>query len=138
AKVWRLDVGRIPVLLLDTDVAGNSAHDRAITDQLYGGDRLHRLEQELVLGVGGARAVAAMGWKPGAYHSNEGHAGFLTLELLDRARRANGARSTLAAAVRAVIPQVLFTPHTPVPAGIDRFDRSLIEPHLAPWAARWG
>lgn len=138
AKVWRLDVGRIQLLLLDTDVAGNSAHDRAITDQLYGGDRLHRLEQELVLGVGGARAVAAFGWKPAVYHSNEGHAGFLAFELLDRARTELGKRSTLAAAVSAVIPQVLFTTHTPVPAGIDRFDRSMIEPHLAYWAERWG
>jgi starch phosphorylase len=138
AKVWRLDVGRVPLLLLDTDVAGNSAHDRAITDQLYGGDRLHRLEQELVLGVGGARAVEAVGWTPGVYHSNEGHAGFLAFELLDRARRDLGKRSTLAAAVSAVIPHVLFTTHTPVPAGIDRFDRAMIEPHLQHWADAWG
>ena len=137
AKVWRLDVGRIPLLLLDTDVPGNTEHDRAITDQLYSGDRLHRLEQELVLGVGGVRAVAAVGWNPGVFHSNEGHAGFLTLELLDRARRSLGKRSTLAAAVSAVIPQVLFTTHTPVPAGIDRFDRALVEPHLRPWADAW-
>lgn len=138
AKVWRLDVGRIPLVLLDTDVPENSAHDRAITDQLYSGDRLHRLEQELVLGVGGARAIAALGWKPGVFHSNEGHAGFLTLELLDRARQELGKRSTLAAAVSAVIPQVLFTTHTPVPAGIDRFERALAEPHLQPWATAWG
>ncbi len=137
AKVWRLDVGRIPLILLDTDVPDNSAHDRAITDQLYSGDRLHRLEQELVLGVGGARAVAAIGWNPGVYHSNEGHAGFLTFELLDRARKTLGKRSSLAAAVSAVIPQVLFTTHTPVPAGIDRFDRTLVEPYLQPWADAW-
>ena len=79
AKVWRLQVGRITLLLLDTDVVTNTAHDRAITDQLYSGDRLHRLEQELVLGVGGARAVDAIGWKPGVHHSNEGHAGFLAI-----------------------------------------------------------
>jgi glycogen phosphorylase len=92
AKVWRFDVGRIQLLLLDTDVAGNSDHDRAITDQLYGGDRLHRLEQELVLGVGGARAVAAFGWKPAVYHSNEGHAGLPGVRTprpgADRARQA--------------------------------------------------
>jgi glycogen phosphorylase len=138
AKVWRLDVGRIPLVLLDTDVPDNSAHDRAITDQLYSGDRLHRLEQELVLGVGGTRAIAALGWNPGVFHSNEGHAGFLVLELLDRARHALGKRSTLAAAVSAVIPQVLFTTHTPVPAGIDRFERTIVEPHLRPWATAWG
>jgi starch phosphorylase len=131
ARVWRLDVGRVPLLLLDTDVAGNSAADRAITDRLYSGDRRHRLEQEMVLGVGGARAVAAIGWDPGIHHLNEGHAGFLTLELLDQARR-EGA-TTLAAAVEAVRPHLLFTTHTPVPAGIDRFDRALIEPYLRPW-----
>jgi starch phosphorylase len=136
AKVWRLDVGRIPLLLLDTDVEPNSAADRAITDRLYSGDQHHRLEQELVLGVGGARAVAAMGWTPGVYHSNEGHAGFLALELLDRAR-ADGA-GTLADAVEVIRPKVLFTTHTPVPAGIDRFPMPLIEPHLRPWADAWG
>lgn len=136
AKVWRMQVGRVPLLLLDTDVTTNTAADRAITDQLYSGDRLHRLEQELVLGVGGARAVAAMGWDPGVHHSNEGHAGFLTIELVDRARRAGAA--DLAAAVELVKPTVLFTTHTPVPAGIDRFDRNLVGPHLEPWADRWG
>jgi starch phosphorylase len=137
ARVWRLDVGRIPVLLLDTDIPTNSAADRAITDQLYSGDRRHRLEQELVLGVGGARAVTAMGWTPGVYHSNEGHAGFLTLELLDQARTTGGA-TDLAAAIDAVRPSILFTTHTPVPAGIDRFARTLIDPHLQPWVDAWG
>ena len=137
AKVWRLDVGRIPLLLLDTDQPTNSDADRAITDRLYSGDQLHRLEQELVLGVGGARAVAAMGWKPGVFHSNEGHAGFLSLTLLDQARAPGGAVN-LAAAVDQVKPHVLFTTHTPVPAGIDRFPRDLIERHLRPWADAWG
>lgn len=137
ARVWRFDVGRIPLLLLDTDLTVNSATDRAITDRLYSGDQLHRLEQELVLGVGGARAVTAIGWKPGVYHSNEGHAGFLTLTLLDQARGPGGA-TTLAQAVERVKPHVLFTTHTPVPAGIDRFPRSLIDPHLLPWAHAWG
>jgi starch phosphorylase len=137
AKVWRLDVGRVPVLLLDTDVPSNTDADRAITDRLYSGDRRHRLEQELVLGVGGVRAVAAIGWDPGVYHSNEGHAGFLIVELLDRARR-SGEAPTLSAAVDSVTPHVLFTTHTPVPAGIDRFDRALVEPHLRAWIDAWG
>ncbi|HSH11407.1 MAG TPA: alpha-glucan family phosphorylase [Ilumatobacter sp.] len=137
ARVWRLQVGRIPLLLLDTDLPVNSADDRAITDRLYSGDQLHRLEQELVLGVGGARAVTAIGWKPGVYHSNEGHAGFLTLTLLDQARSPGGA-TTLAQAVERVKPHVLFTTHTPVPAGIDRFPRTLIDAHLRPWAQAWG
>ena len=136
AKVWRLQVGRVPLLLLDTDVITNSAHDRAITNQLYSGDRRHRLEQELVLGVGGARAVAAIGWNPGVHHSNEGHAGFLTIELVDRARRAGA--DSLDAAVELVKPSVLFTTHTPVPAGIDRFDHTLVGPHLQPWVDQWG
>ena len=136
AKVWRMQVGRIPLLLLDTDLVTNTAHDRAITDQLYSGDRRHRLEQELVLGVGGARAVAAIGWDPGVHHSNEGHAGFLTLELVDRARRAG--TDDLSEAVASVTPSVLFTTHTPVPAGIDRFDHALVGPHLQPWADAWG
>lgn len=136
AKVWRMQVGRVPLLLLDTDLVTNTAADRAITDQLYGGDRVHRLEQELVLGVGGARAVEAMGWEPGVHHSNEGHAGFLTVELIDRARRAGA--DDLAHAVELVKPTVLFTTHTPVPAGIDRFDHDLIGPHLERWADQWG
>jgi glycogen phosphorylase len=135
AKVWRLDVGRIPLLLLDTDIDDNTPADRLITDQLYSGDRRHRLEQELVLGVGGARAVAAVGWAPGVHHLNEGHAGFLTLELVDRAL-ADGAGS-LEDAIEVVRPHLLFTTHTPVPAGIDRFDRKFIERHLEPWADRW-
>ncbi|MEY2975373.1 MAG: alpha-glucan family phosphorylase [Actinomycetota bacterium] len=135
ARVWRFAVGRVTLLALDTDVDTNSTTDRLITDRLYSGDRLHRLEQELVLGIGGARAVAAMGWNPGVHHLNEGHAGFLTLELIDRAL-AGGAPDVRTAVAR-IAPSVLFTTHTPVPAGIDRFDRSLIEGHLAPFAARW-
>ncbi len=135
AKVWRMDVGRVPLLLLDTDVDANDAADRAITDRLYGGDRRHRLEQELVLGVGGARAVAAVGWTPGVHHLNEGHAGFLVLELLDR-ELTDGA-PTIDAAMTDIGPGVLFTTHTPVPAGIDRFDRSLVEPYLRAWSERW-
>ena len=136
AKVWKMEVGRVPLLLLDTDLPQNATEDRAITDRLYGGDGLHRLEQEIVLGVGGARAVAAMGWTPGVHHSNEGHAGFLAVELLDGARQ--GGATTLKAAVEAIRPHVLFTTHTPVPAGIDRFEHDLVGPYLRPWADAWG
>lgn len=135
AKVWRMWVGRIPLVLLDTDLERNAPDDRAITDRLYSGDRRHRLEQELVLGVGGARAVAELGWTPGVHHLNEGHAGFLALELLDR-ELTDGAPS-IAAALADIRPGVLFTTHTPVPAGIDRFDRDLITPYLRPWSERW-
>ena len=135
ARVWRISVGSVPLIVLDCDVDGNAPDDRAITDRLYSGDRLHRLEQEMVLGVGGARAVAALGWSPGVHHLNEGHAGFLLLELIDREISAG---ASLADALDRVRSRVLFTTHTPVPAGIDRFERELIEPHLRPWADRWG
>jgi starch phosphorylase len=129
-----MDVGRTRLVLLDTDVPENAAADRKITDRLYSGDRQHRLEQELILGVGGTRALSALGWDLPVYHLNEGHAGFLVLELIDRAIE-NG---DLASAVDAVRPGLVFTTHTPVPAGIDRFERKLIEPYLALWAAKWG
>ena len=133
-RVWRMDVGRTRLLLLDTDVPENSKSDRSISDRLYSGDRRHRLEQELVLGIGGTRALTAVGWDVGVYHLNEGHAGFLVLELIDRAI-GDGA---LSRAVDEVRDSLVFTTHTPVPAGIDRFERELIKPYLTVWADRWG
>ena len=134
ARVWTMTVGRVTLVLLDTDVEANSAEDRAVTDRLYGGDRRHRIEQELILGVGGARALAELGWDPGVYHLNEGHAGFLLLELLDREISAG---ATLADARRSVRRHVVFTTHTPVPAGIDRFSAAMASAHLKPWADAW-
>ncbi len=134
ACLWRFNIGRIPLILLDTDVDGNIESDRRITDRLYSGDRRHRLAQETVLGVGGMRALAALGWNVPVLHLNEGHAGFLILELLDREIRAG---TTLDEAVTAVRPRLVFTTHTPVPAGIDRFDKPLITPLLKFWADRW-
>jgi len=135
ARVWRLDVGRTPLVVLDTDLPHNDASDRAITDRLYSGDRRHRLEQEMVLGVGGMRALAALGWNPPVSHLNEGHAGFLLLELIDR-HVATGL--SFLEALAAIRPGLVFTTHTPVPAGIDRFDHELMRPYLARWARRWG
>ena len=134
ARVWRLDVGRVPLLLLDTDIPANDDHDRAITDRLYGGDRRHRLRQEMVLGVGGVRALRQLGWAPSVHHLNEGHAGFLILELLDAGIRDG---HSLASALDAIRPGLVFTTHTPVPAGIERFDVDLAAEHLAPFAGRW-
>lgn len=134
AKVWRIDVGRVPLLLLDTDVDTNTAHDRKITDRLYSGDRRHRLEQEMVLGVGGARALAAMGWEIELHHLNEGHAGFIILELIDRICSDVG----LDEAKNRVRSGLVFTTHTPVPAGIDRFGSDTVIPYLEPWAEKWG
>ncbi len=134
ATVWRMDVGTIPLLLLDTDLAANADADRAITDRLYSGDRRHRLEQELILGVGGARALTALGWDVPVHHLNEGHAGFLILELLDR-RITDG--DSMADALAALGPGLVFTTHTPVPAGIDRFEPELAGAYLEPWADAW-
>ncbi len=135
ARVWRLAVGRVSLVLLDTDVEINAEADRHITDRLYSGDRRHRLEQELVLGVGGARAVRELGWTPSVHHLNEGHAGFLAFELVDREVQAG---RTLDQAVAAIRPGLVFTTHTPVDAGIDRFELDLVSTYLAPWADRWG
>jgi starch phosphorylase len=133
AKLWRIEVGRVPLLLLDTNIEANSDADRKITDRLYAGSRKHRLEQEMVLGIGGARALAAMGWDIELHHLNEGHAGFIVFELLDRICADVG----LEKARDQVRNGLVFTTHTPVPAGIDRFDRDLVEPYLELWAASW-
>jgi starch phosphorylase len=135
AKVWRQMVGATQLILLDTDVASNTAEDKLITDMLYSGDRRHRLDQELMLGVGGVRALRALGISPEVFHLNEGHACFLLLELLGEQTDTG---TSITDAVADVRSKTLFTTHTPVPAGIDRFDRSLAEPELAPWADRLG
>jgi starch phosphorylase len=121
ARVWRLDIGRTPLILLDTYVSTNSEADREIADRLYIGFTNERINQEMILGVGGARALQALGWPINVYHLNEGHAGFLNLELIDRA--IDG--SEIGRAVEKTRPGLVFTTHTPVPAGIDRFDREL-------------
>src|SRR5690606_32649444 len=107
--------------------------DRRITDRLYAGSRQHRLEQEMVLGVGGARALEGMGWDISLHHLNEGHAGFIVLELIDRLCSDVG----LDEARERVREGLVFTTHTPVPAGIDRFDSDTVTPYLEPWAAAW-
>ena len=131
ARVWRLAVGRVDLYALDTDLPGNSTTGRAITDRLYSGDNEHRIHQELILGVGGIRALRALDLEPEIVHLNEGHAGFLLLEQL-QTHLADGADwDTAVAHTRA---GAVFTTHTPVPAGIDRFERDLVEPYLSPWA----
>ncbi len=133
ARIWVAQVGRVPLLLLDSDHEGNAPADRAITDRLYGGDTVIRLRQELLLGVGGVRAVraycAATGApEPTVYHTNEGHAGFLGLE---RIRELSAAGLDFAESLTAVRAGTGFTTHTPVPAGIDRFERDLVADHLS-------
>ncbi len=134
-RAWEVNVGRVRLFLLDTNVDGNSADGRSITDRLYGGDAEHRIRQEIILGIGGIRVLRALGMHPQAYHTNEGHAGFLGLERI-RERIAEGL--TFDEAVEAVRPGCVFTTHTPVPAGIDRFDRALMEKYFTTYAAQCG
>jgi len=136
AKVWRVKVGRCDLLLLDSDVEGNHPEDRELTSRLYGGDGRIRIRQELLLGVGGYRALRAMGVTPGVLHLNEGHSGFAVLEAI-RTRMKEEGISFDQAAPR-VAREVVFTTHTPVPAGHDRFDGELIEEHLGPLREQLG
>jgi len=131
ATVWKANVGRIALYLLDTDNDHNDPEHRLITDRLYGGGQLERIRQEILLGIGGVRALDAMGINPQVFHINEGHAGFLALERIRRAIVDCGLTFDEAAA--AVRPGGVFTTHTPVPAGIDRFPASLMEDHFAGW-----
>lgn len=125
----------VPVFLLDTDLPQNHPDDRLLTGALYGGDTTYRLEQEMVLGIGGARLLAAVGVHAEKYHLNEGHAGFLTLELLrDRLQQQPGI--PIEQAVAQVRRSCVFTTHTPVPAGHDQFDYELVLPRLGPMVPR--
>ena len=130
AKVWLMRIGRVPLYLLDCDVEGNSPQDRELTSRLYGGDQRTRIRQELVAGVGGVRALRALGIKPGVYHLNEGHCAFAALEAIREEMKENG--RSFEDALREVARRTVFTTHTPVPAGHDRFDGGLIEEHLGP------
>jgi starch phosphorylase len=136
AKVWRVKVGRIDLLLLDSNVEGNAPEDRETTSRLYGGDARTRIRQELLLGVGGFRALKAMGISPGVLHLNEGHSGFAVFEAIRNRMVEEGIDFTSAASQ---IPrEVIFTTHTPVPAGHDRFSPDLIEEHLGPLREQLG
>ncbi len=135
ANVWELQVGRTHLYLLDTAVEGNSHEAAAVTDRLYGGDKEHRLRQEILLGVGGVRALRALGLDPQVFHTNEGHAGFLAFE---RIRELVGHGLSFAEAIEAVRAGGVFTTHTPVPAGIDRFPRDLMEKYFRGFADSCG
>jgi starch phosphorylase len=136
AKVWRMAVGRVSLYLLDCDVEGNSPEDRELTSRLYGGDHRTRIRQELVLGVGGVKALKALGITPGVYHLNEGHSAFASLECIRQMMEDDGV--SFDEALREVAQHTAFTTHTPVPAGHDRFDGGLIEEHLGPLRDRLG
>ncbi len=136
AQIWVARVGRVPLLLLDSDVEQNPDHFRHVTDRLYGGTSEHRLRQELLLGVGGVRALRAFSRLTGApepevFHTNEGHAGFLGLERIRELTVADaGPHLDFDTALEVGRASTVFTTHTPVPAGIDRFPRELVEQYF--------
>lgn len=136
AKIWKLPIGRINLYLLDTDHEDNSQDDRALTHMLYGGDNEHRLKQEILLGIGGVRAIEAMDLQPEVYHLNEGHAGFLSIERLKNFIQQDGL--TFPEAVEAVRASSLYTTHTPVPAGHDHFPENLLRNYLYSYAGQLG
>ena len=129
ARVWIAQVGRIPLLLLDSDIPENEHDLRGVTDRLYGGDQEHRIKQEILAGIGGVRAIRAFTDveglpEPEVFHMNEGHAGFLGVE---RIRELIDAGLDFDTALTVVRSRTVFTTHTPVPAGIDRFPVEMVK-----------
>ena len=136
ARIWKLAVGRVELLLLDSNVEGNSEEDRELTSRLYGGGERTRIRQELLLGIGGARALQALNIFPGVLHLNEGHSAFAIFEEIRR-NMENDAIS-FDRAKRRVAPYTVFTTHTPVEAGHDRFSPELVETHLGVFREKLG
>jgi len=136
ARVWRIQVGRVPVFLMDTDVERNAPADRELSARLYGGDVQIRISQEVVLGIGGVRALRALGYRPDVWHMNEGHAAFLQLERLREYIEEQ--KMPFAEALWAVRGNALFTTHTPVPAGNDAFNFDLMDRFFADFWPRLG
>jgi starch phosphorylase len=136
AQIWRVQVGRVPLYLLDTNIPENAPHDRVITAQLYGGDRDMRIRQEILLGIGGIRALAALGIEPAVCHMNEGHSAFLALERIRHLMQAH--KLSYEAARELVWASNVFTTHTPVPAGNERFDADLVRHYLTGYAKHSG
>jgi len=131
ARVWRADVGRVQLYLLDTNVAENEVTDRLVTGHLYGGDRETRLVQEMMLGIGGVRLLYSLGIEPYVFHLNEGHSAFLTLELARRVMECD--KVDFAEAARRVREHCVFTTHTPVAAGHDEFEAELVQKGFGDW-----
>jgi starch phosphorylase len=127
-KVWEAKAGHIKLYLLDTDLPGNSEHDRSITYQLYGGDTHMRIQQEMVLGIGGVRALRALNLNPSVWHINEGHSAF---QIIERCFEQVGAGLSFDAALEVVAAGTVFTTHTPVAAGHDIFEQSLLEEYFS-------
>ena len=136
AQLWKAEVGRVPLYFLDADVEENSDEIRSVTDRLYGGDTEHRLRQEILLGIGGVRALQAIGIDAQVFHTNEGHAGFLGLERIRQL--VADERLSYTEAIEAVRAGCIFTTHTPVPAGIDRFPLELMDKYFSRWCDEVG
>ncbi len=136
AQVWRAQVGRVPLFLLDTNIPANSRADQDITDELYGGDLEMRIQQEIMLGIGGLRALEALGIRPTVCHMNEGHSAFLALERIRILMKEQGL--SFAEAREAVSAGNVFTTHTPVPAGIDRFPPELMDKYFSSYYKELG
>ncbi|MGB6057924.1 MAG: alpha-glucan family phosphorylase, partial [Microthrixaceae bacterium] len=136
AQIWKATVGRTPLYLLDADIPENPPELQVITDRLYGGDVEHRLRQEILLGIGGVRALEALEIPVKVFHTNEGHAGFLGLERIKNLMERDGL--SFDEAFESVRTGAVFTTHTPVPAGIDQFPRDMIERYFGDWAKRCG
>src|SRR5205807_5758746 len=134
ARAWCADVGRVRLYLLDTNVAENDPVDRLVTGHLYGGDRETRLVQEMMLGIGGVRLLQTLGVDASVFHLNEGHSAFLTLELARQLIEKDGV--TFNEAINRVRNRCVFTTHTPVAAGHDVFDASLVEKGFGDWPQR--
>ena len=132
AQLWKAVVGRVPLLLMDCDVEENDPEERGVTDRLYAGGGEHRLRQEIVLGIGGVRALQATGFDPDVFHSNEGHAGFLGLERIRQL--VVSTEMSFDEAREAVRSATVFTTHTPVPAGIDVYEQDLMERYFDPFS----
>jgi glycogen phosphorylase len=136
AKVWQLAVGRIDLFLLDTDIPENNAEDRLITAELYGGDQEMRMRQEIVLGIGGVKALKALGIDPEVFHMNEGHSAFLALERIRR--KVVEKKLEFYSALQIVASANIFTTHTPVPAGNDSFPREMMREYFGDFAKELG
>jgi glycogen phosphorylase len=136
AQLWKVQVGRVPLLLLDSNLEENSPSDRSITGPLYGGDQEFRVRQEIMLGIGGVHALEAVGLSPTVCHMNEGHSAFLAVERIGRVMRERGVPFAVAAEANSA--GNIFTTHTPVPAGNDAFEASLVRRYLEPYRAALG
>jgi starch phosphorylase len=136
ARIWRINVGRIPLYLLDTNIDVNGAYDQDITDELYGGDKDLRIHQEIMLGIGGVTALRALGIQPTAFHMNEGHSAFLALERIRLLMQDE--RLSFTEALQVAKASQIFTTHTPVPAGIDLFPPDKIDYYLGHYYAAFG